>query len=58
MKDFGKKYELGVLGLSIAGLVIGTILVGMSGSLPYVMEEFLETKVFTVNLSCQSGETQ
>lgn len=46
MKDFGKKYELGVLGLSIAGLVIGTILVGMSGSLPYVMEEFPETKVF------------
>ena len=47
MKDFGKKYELVVLGLSIAGLVIGTILVGMSGSLPYVMEEFLGNKGFS-----------
>ncbi len=46
MKQFGKKTETILITVSILGLVLGSILVGMSGSLLYIIEEFLETKVF------------
>ncbi len=48
MKQFGKKTEIILLVLSALGLVVGSILVGMSENLLYVIEEFLETKVFHI----------
>lgn len=46
MKQFGKKTEAILLVISVLGLLLGSVLVGMSGSLLYIIEEFLETKVF------------
>lgn len=48
MKQFEKKTEIILLVISVLGLILGSILVGMSESLLYVIEEFLETKIFHI----------
>ena len=53
MKQFEKKTEIILLVISVLGLILGSILVGMSESLLYVIEEFLETKIFHIEFVCR-----
>ena len=46
MKEFNKRTEIVLLGISVIGLIVGALLIFFSNSLLYLMETFLETKVF------------